>query len=169
MIFLYFCKFFVPRSEGPPLTMYRPGDSQDYQSFDLNMVTLYTYSLFYVLADYNNNTVVMSGHKWEQISIVPYPLHPLKLVICLLINFWAIETLSNFNSIFLYYWCTNHSVQKLHCNGSPRGASKWVENHRSNRPSLWNKTKCYLHRKTYEFCCHHASVEIGYVKMAIFA
>ena len=34
MIFLYFCKFFVPRSEGPPLTLYRPGDSQDYQSFD---------------------------------------------------------------------------------------------------------------------------------------
>ena len=38
MMFLYFCKFFVPRSEGPPLTLYRPGDSQDYQSFDFCLV-----------------------------------------------------------------------------------------------------------------------------------
>ena len=37
MIFLYFCKFFVPRSEEPPLTLYRPGDSQDYQSFDFSL------------------------------------------------------------------------------------------------------------------------------------
>ena len=34
MIFLYLCKFFVPKSEGPPLTLYTPGDSQDHQSFD---------------------------------------------------------------------------------------------------------------------------------------
>ena len=39
MIFLYFCKFFVPRSEGPPLTLYRLGDSQDYQSFDFVLQT----------------------------------------------------------------------------------------------------------------------------------
>ena len=37
MIFLYFCNFLVPRSEGPPLTLYRPGDSQDYQSFDWSL------------------------------------------------------------------------------------------------------------------------------------
>ena len=41
MIFLYFCKFFVPRSEGPPLTLYRPGDSQDYQSFDLFLSVIF--------------------------------------------------------------------------------------------------------------------------------
>ena len=74
MIFLYFCKFFVPRSEGPPLTLYRPGDSQDYQSFDF-FYFLHAFEIRYLKIIYAGKERHLEETQWSSTFSMTNILH----------------------------------------------------------------------------------------------